>query len=209
MAKSATVTETPQIDHTQALADAVARTMALQDQMAQMFALLASKPGLTAVELADALEVNRKKQFVNVWDSHIASCFEPADADGKKIPKASFVREVYSNNHREDESQCTPTEVDAYNVLSASLTPGSARTTRGGRYVARVNPEGTRLSIFFPCKNEDDRYDVPTIIALCRELTDGVKDVTHEDLLARMLRLEQDNAALKLAMSATAEAVPA
>lgn len=177
-------------DHTAALTDALARIV---EKIGQI-----GTGSLTAEGLAKALESNRVAQLPSNPDHNYqpASVFAPHDPLTKKpLPKATLVREVFVNAAREKEDALRPDEVDAFNVLSASLpNPGMVRTSRAGKWRASVNAEGTRLQIIFPCKGVDDMLNGPkSLIALCSELTDGKPVETVDGMLAQMNALKKQN----------------
>ena len=161
--------------------------------------------GLTAEGLAKALEANRTAALASNPDTgyHPPSVFEPNGPDGRPLPKPDFVRTVFVNNHQEQLNQLKPEEVHAYNLLSASLpNPGAIRTSRAGKWKARVDLEGQRLYISFPSKGEDDRMNGPKgIIALCKELTDGTTVENVDSMLTKLMALEAQNKAIMALLS--------
>ena len=184
-------------DHTAAILDALARIVEGQAK------LNAVGGGSSAADLgqamADALEKNRIAKLASNPDPNYVppSVFEP-HLHGKPAPKAEFVRQVYVNNALEKRDSLRPDEVDAFNLLSASLpNPGMIRRAHAGKWSATVNNDGSRLSIVFPCKGVDDQFNAPKgIIALCKELTDGTEVPSVDGMLTQMLALQKQNAAI-------------
>lgn len=147
--------------------------------------------------MAAALEKNRVAKLASNPDPNYQppSVFEPHDANRKPIAKAALVREIYTNNHPERVAQLRPDEVDAFNLLSASLpNPGMVRRAHAGKWLARVNDEGNKLFITWPCKGVDDQMNGPKgILALCKELTDGTEVPSVDGMLSQMLALKKQN----------------
>ena len=182
-------------DHSAAIADAMAR---LAEGLAKITSMGAG--GLTSEGLGEAmaaaLEKNRVAKLASNPDPNYigASVFEP-HLNGKPAPKAQLVREVYVNNSPERRDSLRPDEVDAYNLLSASLpNPGMVRRAHAGKWTAQVSADGQRLSIIFPCKGVDDQANGPKgILALCKELTDGTEVPSVDGMLSQMLALKKQN----------------
>lgn len=201
------------LDHSAAIADAMAR---FADSMAASIAKMSAN-GLTAADLsqglADALEQHRIAKLASNPDPNYSppSVFEPHGTDHKPLPKAALVREIYTNNHPERAVQLRPDEVDAFNLLSASLpNPNMVRKAHGGKWVARTNDDGTRLMITWPCKGEDDRWNAPKgILALCMELTNGTEVPNVDTMLSQMVALQKQNAEIMALLKARPDLQPA
>ena len=155
--------------------------------------------------IANALEKNRIAKLSSNPDPNYVgpSVFEPHGLDRKPLPKAALVRETYTNNHPERAAQLRPDEIDAFNLLSASLpNPGMVRRAHNGKWLARVNDEGNRLYITWPCKAVDDQFNGPKgILALCKELTDGTEVPTVDSMLSQMIALKKQNDAIMALLS--------
>lgn len=196
------------VDHSAAILDALSRITEMQARVAA----LAPAAGFDAAALGDAmanaLEKNRVAKLASNPDPNYVgpSVFEP-HLNGKPAPKAQLVREIYVNNSPERRDSLRPDEVDAYNLLSASLpNPGMVRRAHGGRWTAKVNDDGSRLSIIFPCKGVDDQANGPKgILALCKELTDGTEVPSVDGMLAQMIKLQAQNAAIMALLAKSPE----
>lgn len=184
-------------DHSAAILEALARIVEGQAKVAALGGGSLDANALGA-SLAAALEKDRVARLPSNPDATYvpSSVFEPHGLDGKPLPKAFFVREIYVNNSPERRDSLRPDEVDAYNLLSASLpNPGNVRRAHSGKWVARVNDEGNKLFITFPCKGVDDQLNGPKgILALCKELTDGTEVPSVDGMLAQMVKLQAQNA---------------
>ena len=110
-------------------------------------------------------------------------------------PKPTLLRETWHNNARIREDQCTPEEILAFNALSASLPdPNAERSTRDGRWIAKVSRNNQKLMIIIPCRTIEDRDEsnMSSVLMFCRELAEGKGAVTPQSMAADIEQLKAD-----------------
>jgi|SRR5215831_11485911 len=127
-------------------------------------------------------------------------------------PKPKLLRETYHNSARIREDQCTPAEVLAFNALSESLpNPGDERTSRDGRWIARVSATGNKLLVIIPCRTVEDRAEAnnSTVLMFCRELAEGKGAITPTSMAADIEQLKADRDRLETLLRANGIVLPA
>lgn len=145
-------------------------------------------------------EAARPQRHSNPDHRH-ESAFEYPEG-GLKRKKPDFLkgangqpREVFFNYHRESIDDLTPSEIDAYNAITASCT---SREERGeeGMWKAKVTPN--RLEVFIPSFTADDRADMHNGLALnLMELAKGRKAADPVNMMAELADLRERLAKLE------------
>jgi hypothetical protein len=138
------------------------------------------------------------------------SAFSYPEGDRAK-PRPTLARETWHNNARVREDQCTPEEILAFNALSASLpNPNDERSSREGRWIAKVNRNGTKLMIVIPCRTIEDRDDAnsSTVLMFCRELAEGKGAITPQSMAADIEQLKADRDRLEKLLASNGITLP-
>lgn len=126
-------------------------------------------------------------------------------------PKPKLARETWHNGSRVREDQCTPEEIFAFNALSASLpNPNDERSSRDGRWIAKVNRQGNRLMVAIPCRTieERDEANSSTVLMFCRELAEGKGAITAQSMAADIEQLKADRDRLEKLLAANGITLP-
>lgn len=180
------------------------------DMLAEALAKSRESQSSDVVDLARELQRQNNRQVLpsNARSSG-KSPFSYPEGDHDR-PKPTFDRQVYLNGHKEDLQQLTPFEIDTYNRLSKSLpTPEHKRTSRDGKFSARISADNKEMYLTLPCKSLDEQAAVPASLALfLRELMDGTV-VNPTDMLADLDEAKARIAALEAQLHAKDQPVGA
>ena len=141
------------------------------------------------------------------------SAFSYPEGDRAR-PRPTLLRETWHNSARVREDQCTPEEILAFNALSASLpNADDERTSRDGKWIAKVSRNNQKLIVIIPCKTIEDRDEanMSSVLMFCRELAEGKGAVTPQSMAADIAQLKSDRDRLEqlLASNGIALATPA
>ena len=194
-------------------ADPIAERLAELDRLiAEQKARMAQSGGggMTAEQLGQVLAQQREatKELVQSTrpvrhtnpDHEHKSVFSYPEGDVKR-PKPKLgvydeagqlvrLRETFFNNHRENEDDLTPAEIDAYNAITHSCE------ARDGRWTATI--KRGQLHVNVPSFTADERSDLPQgLILILKELADGPKAVDQASMAARLADLEKELAEVK------------
>jgi hypothetical protein len=164
----------------------------------QLQALLAGLPqsgggGISAADLKALLdsqkadrEETRTVRRSNADHTHV-SAFSHALGDLKQ-PKAKLTRETYFNNHRESEDELTPAEIEAFNAITESCEARGGYANGGWSAVVK----GNRLKVDVTSYTIDDRMNLPNgLVLILKELAEGPRAVTPENMATRIAELER------------------
>jgi len=138
------------------------------------------------------------------------SAFSYPEGDRAR-PRPTLARETWHNSARVREDQCTPEEILAFNALSASLpNPDDERTTRDGKWIAKVSRNNKKLVILIPCKTVEDRDEanMSTVLMFCRELAEGKGAITPQSMAADIEQLKADRDRLEKLLAANGVTLP-
>jgi hypothetical protein len=127
-------------------------------------------------------------------------------------PKPRLLRETWHNSARIREDECTPAEVLAFNALSESLPqPGDERSSRDGRWIAKVSRNNAKLIVLIPCKTVEDRAEAnnTSVLMFCRELAEGKGAITPESMAADLAQLKADRDRMEALLRANGIVLPA
>lgn len=163
--------------------------------------------GMTRADLIDAMKavaepataIVRKLKPENA-EARKLGPFEHPEG-GEKYPKPPLAREVWFGCVdsqadtrailRQRTDDLTYFEVEALNTLSASLSGGQRRMCRDGKWRVFVTQTGDAMHLMVPIKNPDDRADLPSFLAIVKELTTGERMPDAADMAAQLALLEQ------------------
>jgi hypothetical protein len=156
----------------------------------------------TAIEkLVGKMEGRENRSNPN-YPKHSAFAYPEGE---RARPKPTLLRETWHNNARVREDQCTPEEILAFNALSQSLpNAGDERSSRDGRWIAKVSRNGSKLVVAIPCATIEDRDEAnaSTVLMFCRELAEGKGAITPQTMAADIAQLQADRDRLEAILKA-------
>jgi hypothetical protein len=154
-------------------------------QLKELLDAINSGGGSAAAAVMQLVEAqNRTMRRSNAYTDGISPFSHP---EGERThPKAKLDRETWFCGCRQDESQLTPTEIEALNSLTVS------KAWRGDqKYGVDITPK--RRFVMLPHVSMDERMNLPISLTLaCKELNEGQDAVKPEHMAEQLLAMKAE-----------------